>query len=178
MAHISRLCALLTAAALFGTAFSPAPTQAQDAPFITTWETTSPSESITIPTKGGSNVTDYDFQIDWGDGTTETITGDDPDPSHTYSSSGTYTVKISTPNNGQAFPRIYLNNNTPSSGDNSTKLQSIDQWGSIQWGSMASAFAGATNMTYNATDDPNLSNVTDMGSMFSFADSFNQDIGS
>lgn len=168
MAHISRLCALLTAAALLGIAFSPAPAQAQDAPFITTWETTSSNESITIPTKGGSNVTDYDFQIDWGDGTTETITGDDPDPSHTYSSSGTYTVKISTPNNGQAFPRIYLNNNTPSPGDNSTKLQSIDQWGSIQWESMEGAFAGAGGITYDATDEPDLSGVTSMRQMFSY----------
>ncbi|MCS3827539.1 surface protein [Salinibacter ruber] len=168
MAHTSRLCALLTAAALLAIAFSPAPTQAQDAPFITTWETTSSNESITIPTKGGSNVTDYDFQIDWGDGTTETITGDDPDPSHTYSSSGTYTVKISTPNNGQAFPRIYLNNNTPSPGDNSTKLQSIDQWGSIQWESMEGAFAGAGGITYDATDEPDLSGVTSMRQMFSY----------
>ncbi|WP_051010709.1 BspA family leucine-rich repeat surface protein [Salinibacter ruber] len=177
MNHISRLCALFAAAALLGTASSPAPTQAQDAPFITTWETTSPSESITIPTNG-SDVTDYDFEIDWGDGTTETITGDDPDPSHTYSSSGTHTVKISTPNNGQAFPQIYLNNFDPSSGDNSTKLQSIDQWGSIQWENMGSAFEGAENMTYGATDEPDLSNVTNMGSMFQDATSFNGDIGS
>ncbi len=176
MNHISRLCALFAAAALLGTAFSPAPTQAQDAPFITTWETGLTRE-ITIPTKGGPSVADYDFQIDWGDGTTETITGDDPDPSHTYSSSGTYTVKISTPNNGQAFPRIYFNNGNPSFGDNSKQLQSIDQWGSIQWESMGSAFAGAENMTYGATDEPDLSNVTNMRGVFVGAESFNGDIG-
>ncbi len=122
-------------------------------------------------------MADYDFQIDWGDGTTETITGDDPDPSHTYSSSGTYTVKISTPNNGQAFPRIYFNNGNPSFGDNSKQLQSIDQWGSIQWESMGSAFAGAENMTYGATDEPDLSNVTNMRGVFVGAESFNGDIG-
>ncbi len=146
--------------------------------FITTWKTLNDDESITIPTEGGSDVTDYDFEIDWGDGTTETITGNDPDLSHTYSSSGTYTVKISTPGAGQAFPRIFLNNSFPDSGDNSTKLQSIDQWGSIQWESMNSAFEGATNMTYNADDKPNLSNVTDMEEMFQDATSFNGDIGS
>ncbi len=146
--------------------------------FITTWKTLNDDESITIPTEGGSDVTDYDFEIDWGDGTTETITGNDPDPSHTYSSSGTYTVKISTPGAGQAFPRIFLNNSFPDSGDNSTKLQSIDQWGSIQWESMNSAFEGATNMTYNADDKPNLSNVTNMKRMFRDATSFNGDIGS
>jgi len=146
--------------------------------FITTWKTLNDDESITIPTEGGSDVTDYDFEIDWGDSAAETITGNDPDPSHTYSSSGTYTVKISTPGAGQAFPRIFLNNSFPDSGDNSTKLQSIDQWGSIQWESMNSAFEGATNMTYNADDKPNLSNVTNMKRMFRDATSFNGDIGS
>jgi len=66
---------------LSGLAFSPAPAHGQDA-FITTWETTSADESITIPTENSS--VDYDFEIDWGDGTTATITGSDPDPSHTY----------------------------------------------------------------------------------------------
>jgi PKD repeat protein len=69
------------------------PTAAQDA-FITTWETTSANESITIPTKGGFSVIDYTFEIDWGDGTVETIVGDDPDPVHTYASAGTHTVAI------------------------------------------------------------------------------------
>ena len=76
----------------------------------------------------------------------ETITGDDPDPSHPYAASGTYTVTIS-----GTFPHFYLND--PSDFDpNSNKLQSIEQWGDIQWESMNSAFAGAENMVYNATD--------------------------
>ena len=49
-------------------------------------------------------------------------------------------------------------------GANADKLQSIEQWGDIQWESMRRAFAGAKNMVYNATDTPDLSAVTDMSS--------------
>jgi surface protein len=56
-------------------------------------------------------------------------------------------------------------------------LQSIDQWGSIEWKTMAGAFKGCINMVYNATDIPDLSQVESMVSMFYGATSFNGDIG-
>jgi len=141
-------------------------------PFITTWQTTLANESITIPTNGGSSVTDYDFEIDWGDGSAvEIVTGDDPDPSHTYASPGTYTVAIT-----GTFPHFFLND--PVDDDpNSNKLQSIEQWGTIQWESMEAAFAGGENMVHNATDAPDLTGVTSMKQMFYFTDAFNGDIG-
>ena len=73
-------------------------------PFVTTWQTTSANETITIPTGGGPEITDYDFQVDWGDGTVEDVTGDDPDPSHTYAEPGTYGVAIT-----GTFPHFSLN---------------------------------------------------------------------
>ena len=164
---LMRAYTALVAALLLSGFLAAQPAAAQDA-FITTWETTSSSESITISTKGGSGVTDYDFTIKWGDGTTETITGDDPDPSHTYASVGTFTVEIT-----GTFPHLYLNGSSSAS-----KLQTVEQWGSTQWESMDSAFQGASNMTYNATDTPDLSDVTDMSSMFHDAQVFNGDIGS
>lgn len=160
---------LLFAFALFGMLAAP-PTMAQDA-FITTWQTTSANESITIPTRGGSGITDYDFTIDWGDSTVEPITGDDPDPTHVYAAAGTYTVAIS-----GTFPHFFLNdpfNNNP----NSNKLQTIEQWGTIAWESMNSAFAGAENLILNATDVPDLTNVTWTVQMFFGAAAFNGDIG-
>lgn len=124
---------MLALAALLLAALGPAPAAAQSA-FVTTWETTTSGESITIPTERGP--TDYDFQIDWGDGTTEQITGNDPDPSHEYADAGTYTVKISTDGAGEAFPRIHLDASPFGEGfgsaSNAKKLQSIDQWGDIQ----------------------------------------------
>lgn len=90
---------LLLIALLVGV--GPAAQSALGQAFITTWETTSSGESITIPTD--SNSVGYDFEVDWGDGTTETITGADPDPEHTYNSAGTYQVEIT-----GTFPRIFL----------------------------------------------------------------------
>jgi hypothetical protein len=40
-------------------------------PFITTWITTVTNEEIAIGTVGGG----YDFEIDWGDGTTGSYSG-------------------------------------------------------------------------------------------------------
>jgi|26BtaG_2_1085354.scaffolds.fasta_scaffold00107_6 surface protein len=127
--------------------------------FVTTWKTTSANESITIPTTGNG----YDYLIEWGDG--EINTGVTGDATHIYSEAGTYTVRI----HGE-FPRIYFNN----SGDKN-KIQTIEQWGAIEWTSMNSAFMGATNLVSNATDMPNLTMVTDMYGMFSYAASFNGD---
>jgi surface protein len=152
--------------------------QPADGAFATTWETTTNGESITIPTDGnveGFDVSKYDFTIDWGDGTVEEIAGDDPDPSHQYSSAGTYQVEITTSQAGEAFPLFSLG---AGSSENAQRLQSIDQWGSIQWESMAFAFAGAENMVYRAADEPILTNVTNMRSMFRNTTLFNGDIGS
>jgi len=70
------------------------------------------------------------------------------------------------------FPRIYFNY----SGDYN-KIISIDQWGDQQWSSMNKAFYGCTNLAGQASDIPDLTNVTDLSWMFYSASSFNQDIG-
>ena len=132
-----------------------------DRPFVTTWRTASPNESITIPVGGSTGA----YTVDWGDGTVTSVTGD---ASHAYASPGEYQVVIS-----GDFTRIYL-----SGSPNAEKLQSIDQWGDIQWESMNSAFEGAANMAYRATDVPDLSGVTGMSGMFAHATSFNGDISS
>ncbi len=110
--------------------------------FITTWETTTPDESITIPTTGGG----YNYRVDWGDGTvTQGHTGN---ATHIYAVAGIYTVKIS-----GTFSRIYFNN----AGDR-LKIKSIEQWGSIVWGPFN--FRGCENMVGNYTDVPNLSGLS------------------
>ena len=138
--------------------------------FITTWKTSSPNEQITIPTIGGLTATDYDFQIDWGDSSSQYISGDNPNPSHVYTSADTFTVKIT-----GSFPRIAL---IYSGRVNPKKLFSIEQWGNVAWESMAYAFYGASNMVLNATDAPDLSQVTDMNSMFFGSKVFNADLSS
>jgi len=131
--------------------------------FITTWKTTSANESITVP--HNSSYT-YNYSVDWGDGHSDST--QNGDATHTYVSAGTYTVKIS-----GTFPLIYFNN----AGDKD-KIYSIENWGIIEWESMASSFFGCSNLTYNATDNPNLSNVTSFSMMFFNAISFNGDLNS
>ena len=121
-------------------------------PFITTWQTTTANESITIPTTGVG----YNYDIDWGDG--NTTTGAIGDTGHTYATAGAYQVTIS-----GTFPRIYFGGSPAA---NRQKISSIDQWGCNPWTSMDSAFSPCANLVVNASDTPNLSGVTSMRQMF------------
>ena len=129
-------------------------------PFITTWETSSDGENITIPTVSGET---YSYTVNWGDNSTDnmTYTGD---AAHTYSKAGTYRVTIS-----GTFPRIQLGQlsfgiftATPAAG----QIRTVEQWGDIAWTSMSLAFAGCNNLTINSTNAPDLSGVTNMGNVF------------
>ncbi|SFE85094.1 BspA family leucine-rich repeat surface protein [Thermoflexibacter ruber] len=133
-------------------------------PFITTWITT--DGTITIPTTGGG----YNYNVTWtnltnagvGDGS---ITGQTGNYTITGLENGsTYRVEIS-----GTFPHFYINNDVT----NAPKLRTIEQWGDIAWASMANAFHGCSNLTYNATDVPNLAGVTNMSYMFTNCSSFN-----
>ncbi len=127
--------------------------------FVTTWKTTAPGQSISIPASGT-------YTIDWGDGTVEVdVSGRQ---THKYDSAGTYTVRIS-----DGITRFHLANRGVAH-----RLVSIDQWGTARWTSMHEAFQGASNMGYNATDAPDLSRVTDASYMFNKATSFNGDLSS
>ena len=142
--------------------------QEGERPFVTTWRVgwtiDEPSDILEGWTRdyvnikvGGANGT---YTIFWGDGTFDVdVSGDQR---HTYTEGGDYTISIY-----GDFPH-------PSFG--SRQLLSIEQWGDIQWESMAYAFQGARNMVYNAHDSPNLSSVTDMSGMFIDTYSFNGDL--
>ena len=136
--------------------------------FITTWNTDNPGGSgpnfIIIPTFPGGT---YSYDVSWkNDGVWETdFTGD---ATHDYGMAGIYEVAIR-----GTFPQIYFND----SGDRQ-KILTIEQWGTNGWDSMESAFNGCSNLIGNAPDIPDLSNVTDMSSMFKKASSFNQNISS
>ncbi len=148
--------------------FLIANTTISQTPFVTTWKTDNSGSScnscITIPTFSGET---YNYDVDWNnDGTFDQfgITGS---VTHDYGTVGTYIIKIQ-----GAFPRIFFHN----SGDKQ-KILSVDQWGSINWTSMESAFSGCSNFVNNAPDVPDLTNVTNMKYMFYKASSFDQDIG-
>jgi len=122
---------------------------------------TSSDTQFTIPTNGtGYNYTVKTVEHD--------LTGQTGNVTLTFASAGTYDVKI-----GGTFPTIYFNN-----GGDKSKLVDIKQWGTQVWDSFSSSFRGCNNFIGTFTDTPDLSNVTNMGSMFFSAGSFNQDIGS
>ena len=136
--------------------------------FITTWKTTGTDETITIPIFT-SNIR-YNFTVKWGDGeiTTYMDIGSAIDATHTYEAAKTYTVMIT-----GTFPRIYF---LSASDADKMKIRTVEQWGSNAWTSMQGAFNGTSNLTVPAVDAPNLTDVTDMQSMFENATSFNQEI--
>lgn len=104
------------------------------------------------------------YTVDWGDGDTYTGTYA---PIHTYSSEGEYTVKIT-----GDYPYFLLR------AADRPKLIEISQWGSIVWEEFWGSFQYCTNLTYTATDAPDLSSVTRLQDMFSGASSFDADLGS
>ena len=162
---VAVFAALLVSAAVLGMG-APSAMAAGEDDFVTTWRTTATDQTVTIPV--GNSTATYD--IDWGDGATETdATGDRV---HTYLNAGTYTVSIS-----GGFDRIYLHGyDTREAIENAGRLASIEQWGDASWASMRDAFSGATNMAYPATDVPDLSRVTDMSGMFRGTTAFNGDL--
>lgn len=120
-------------------------------------------KSFTLPLNPSEN---YNFTLDWGDGQTETITTN-VSPTHTYAAPGQYTIRI-TENIPSGFPQIYFNNDgqNPATNLNAQKLRFIEQWGTIKWKSMQSAFFGTSHMKLNADDVPDLTQVTSMINMF------------
>ena len=131
--------------------------------FATTWNVASSPHTIRISVHV---ISGGDLHVDWGDSNTGTFTADGI-ISHTYQDSGKYQVSMT-----GDLARINLGNSVSTA----SNLASIDQWGDIEWSSMANAFRGASNMEYRATDAPDLSDVTDMSGMFGDAASFNGDI--
>ncbi len=126
--------------------------------FISVWKTDNPGTSddnqITLPLEADGN---YDFTVDWGDGTTSQITQwDQAEVTHTYANAGEYTVTIS----GE-FVGFRFNN----SGD-ADKLIDIQHWGSLRLGNNGRAFTGANNFQFSGTDALDLTDVTDLSATF------------
>ena len=197
MKYVIRLFALLFGALLIGSIVPPA--EAQDAPFITVWDTENSGDTdddqIKIPGTG------TDYQIIWEElgntSNTDTLTATDV-VTVNFPNPGLYRIKIS-----GDFTRIHFGNRD--SGGDADKIVRVSQWGNIQWQTMEEAFENTSSIELAADDTPDLSgvestgnmfeaslvegstssigswdvsSVTDMAAMFRDASNFNQDIGS
>ena len=133
-------------------------------PFITTWQVQGNNLSIVVPVIEDDDIPDS-YTIDFGDGTI--LTNQSGSSYHNYDNAGIYTVTVS-----GNFSRIKMEPYHPSE-----KILSVEQWGDVQWTSMKSAFSQCNYLSINATDVPNLSQVTDMSFMFTLCNNFDSPIG-
>jgi surface protein len=130
--------------------------------FVSNWNTTntsacsSTSTQIKLPL---DSLGTYNFTVDWGDGNVDTITAwNDAETTHTYASSGNYTITIDGLIQGWNF------NNT---GDRN-KILSIDSWGSLNLGNSGNNFWGCANL-----DLSSVSGILDLTGTTDLSDCFN-----
>jgi surface protein len=129
--------------------------------FISTWNSSldgpSGDNEITLPLLSSGT---YNFLVDWGDGSSGTITNwDQADVTHSYPSPGTYTVNITGTLIGWQF----------NNGGDRLKIIEISQWGNMSLGNSGSYFSGAENLVLTATDAPDLTETTNLYHAFRFA---------
>ena len=123
----------------------------------------SSSTQFQLPFVGNNGFTTVD--VDWGDGTTDTITNPvQSETTHTYASSGIYTIKISGVVNAFQFG---------GAGDKD-KLNVVSNCGQLNLNTGA-AFNGCSNMTWTATDAPTIS-TTSLGGTFRGCTAFDGNI--
>jgi hypothetical protein len=111
----------------------------------------------------------YSFVIDWGDGQTQSVTGQrdnavgvDPDGylNHGYSSTGVYDVTITS-----QLP-FALNDISGVENGYRSRVTEVKQWGNCPWATFESAFFSHTNLQITATDIPNLSQCVSFDNAF------------
>jgi len=119
--------------------------------FVSQWQVTD-GETLAFPIdKKNAN----EFPIDWGDGTVETFTDDNP--SHTYATAGTYTIKTII---DDASSANYVEATFSPIGNQ--KIVGITQWGlsGVRYlgdpSDGASTFYGCSNLEISATDSSNI----------------------
>lgn len=135
--------------------------------FILTWQTQNAGESVGFYTGDYA----YDYLIDWGDGTpVEHITVNTAQV-HVYDTPGEYKMAIK-----GVFPTLKMADGGNVAHPAADKLIEINQWGNVVWKDMARAFMKCSNVTYKATDEPDLTEVTDLTAMFLAASAFNGDL--
>ena len=146
--------------------------------FVTTWRTNTLSpEDRVIELAVGQG--EFLFDVDWDNDQIFDQFNVRSSVKHEYPQPGVYTVRV----RGRLPSFVAASGGTGQLGyrgeyqEEAKKLQSVDQWGTIQWESMAGMFEGAAQMHLLAVDSPDLSQVRDMKYMFAGAQEFNEPIG-
>ncbi|MGJ8664444.1 MAG: BspA family leucine-rich repeat surface protein [Marinicella sp.] len=118
----------------------------------------------------------YNYNIDCnndGLNEAESISGDYT-CDYVNEGSGFYTIRImDNIGDGTGFPHFDSTTTRP---ENANKITALVQWGTGKWQSMKNSFLNAQSLEIAATDIPDLSDVTDMSSMFNNAWLANPDV--
>ncbi|WP_447951798.1 BspA family leucine-rich repeat surface protein [Chryseobacterium koreense] len=134
-----------------------------NAQIITKWNTNANNDNsreITIPTVG-----DYTYTYVKADNASVKGSGSGTTGNKviTFPSAGEYLVTI-TPSETNSFKFTFWS----LTDDQTNKLTEIQKWGAKTWNpDLYGMFSGCSNLKITATDVPDFSNVTNMGSMFS-----------
>lgn len=103
-------------------------------PFVLVMATTGADEVVTIPCQ---NVGTFNATINWGDGSSSTITTyNDANLAHTYAVAGDHTIRIT-----GTFPNISFAN-----GGDKLKVKGVLNLGDVGWISLYQGFMGCTNL--------------------------------
>jgi surface protein len=142
---------------------------------------------ITVDTTNEGTTSDSDFLVQTGDaytGDEYTIKTDGAvnNPSELENTTGNTTIDFKNP--GTYTLKIYEDVDHLQFGGSGTtytthdakKVETIEQWGTIEWRSTKRMFDKATNETSNANDNPDLSNVINTSYMFIQANSYNKNV--
>lgn len=101
---------------------------------------------------------DYDFVVDWGDGTIDEITTwNQAETTHTYAVTNFYRIQITGKIVGFSF----------NNGGDKIKMLRIDNWGPLELGPTGQNFLRCTNLTIIANDAPTLGPGASLASAFS-----------
>ena len=113
--------------------------------FTCKWDTTqagSSNDTVVLPLVSAGS---YNFQVDWGDGTRETITAwNQSEKTHQYASTGIYEVRIIGGISGWDFDN----------GGDDDKILEISSWGPLTITDGYRSFYGCSNLDVTAIDAP------------------------
>ena len=123
--------------------------------FKSRWDTTqagSANDTVVLPLVSDGS---YNFDVDWGDGNRDNITGhNQSEATHQYSNTGIYEIRIKGNITGWRFDNGYSN------GIDDDKIIQISSWGPLRFKSNDNdLFEGCSNLVLTATDSLTLGGI-------------------
>ena len=132
--------------------------------FVTEW-TVSTGDTIILPHYDGSVAggSTLNYDVDWGDGNSDSgVTTVDKTHTYTFSGGGTKTFQVVI--TGSLLALNMYRASTTQQG----YLTKMVQWGTdVEWSSLYRMFYKCIEMTYEATDFPDISNLAEQSSIYS-----------